>query len=276
VIVPKESVTEPLDAGWVKSPINVPTPGTIASYRKGQFHVHEQQAEWHVHLDNHDPKVHPYLHLIDDAPLLLMIGDTMITLVAGTRKKTGNEKEILEDQKRSWKEQVLVGALLMLIGIFIVVNPMLSFKGLMNLMVPLAIISLGIITAGQGIAFSPFRVLPGSLLYHGIGIMVVGIIAFYLPLALWIVVLLGILALWMFSSAIILLIRAGKGRAAIPEGFTSRVIIAVLSLMIGVLIFLDPVSVLLTLMVIVGVIALLLGLMLSVNGFRLRNMMVRN
>lgn len=271
----KESVTEPLDAGWVKSPINVPTPGTIASYRKGQFHVHEQQAEWHVHLDNHDPKVHPYLHLIDDAPLLLMIGDTVITLIAGTRKKTGNEKEILEDQKRSWKEQVLVGALLMLIGIFIVVNPMLSFKGLMNLMVPLAIISLGIITAGQGIALSPFRVLPGSLLYHGIGIMVVGIIAFYLPLALWIVVLLGILALWMFASAIILLIRAGKGRAAIPEGFTSRVIIAVLSLLIGVLIFIDPVSVLLTLMAIVGVIALLLGLMLSVNGFRLRTRMVR-
>lgn len=271
----KESVTEPLDAGWVKSPINVPTPGTIASYRKGQFHVHEQQAEWHVHLDNHDPKVHPYLHLIDDAPLLLMIGDTVITLIAGTRKKTGNEKEILEDQKRSWKEQVLVGALLMLIGIFIVVNPMLSFKGLMNLMVPLAIISLGIITAGQGIALSPFRVLPGSLLYHGIGIMVVGIIAFYLPLALWIVVLLGILALWMFASAIILLIRAGKGRAAIPEGFTSRVIIAVLSLGIGVLIFIDPVSVLLTLMAIVGVIALLLGLMLSVNGFRLRTRMVR-
>ncbi len=275
MIVLKESVTEPLDAGWVKSPINVPTPGTIASYRKGQFHVHEQQAEWHVHLDNHDPKVHPYLHLIDDAPLLLMIGDTVITLIAGTRKKTGNEKEILEDQKRSWKEQVLVGALLMLIGIFIVVNPMLSFKGLMNLMVPLAIISLGIITAGQGIAFSPFRVLPGSLLYHGIGIMVVGIIAFYLPLALWIVVLLGILALWMFASAIILLIRAGKGRAAIPEGFTSRVIIAVLSLLIGVLIFIDPVSVLLTLMAIVGVIALLLGLMLSVNGFRLRTRMVR-
>ena len=148
--MPKESVTEPLDAGWVKSPINVPTPGTIASYRKGQFHVHEQQAEWHVHLDNHDPKVHPYLHLIDDAPLLLMIGDTVITLIAGTRKKTGNEKEILEDQKRSWKEQVLVGALLMLVGIFIVVNPMLSFKGLMNLLVPLAIISLGIITARPG------------------------------------------------------------------------------------------------------------------------------
>ena len=112
-------------------------------------------------------------------------------------------------------------------------------------------------------------------MYHGIGIIVAGIIAFYLPLALWIVVLLGILALWMFASAIILLIRARKGRAAIPEGFTSRVLIAVLSLLLGVLIFLDPMSVLLTLMAIVGVIAFLLGLMLSVNGFRLRTRMIR-
>ena len=275
VIVPKESVTEPLDAGWVKSPINVPTPGTIASYRKGQYHVHEQQTEWHVHLDNHDPKVHPYLHLIDDAPLLLMIGDTVITLVSGTRKKTGNEKEILEDQKRSWKEQALIGILLMLVGIFVVVNPLLSFKGLMHLLVPLAVISLGIITLGQGIAFSPFRVLPGSLFYHGFGIIVAGVIAFFLPLYLWIAVILGVIALWMFASAIILLKRARKGRAAIPEGFTSRVLIAILSLLLGVLIFLDPMSVLLTLMAIVGVIAFLLGLMLMVNGFRLKNRMTR-
>ena len=98
VIVPKESVTEPLDPSWVKSRINVPSPGTRASYRKGQYHAHEQQTEWHVHLDNYDPKVHPVLHLIDDAPLLLMIGDTVVTLIAGTRKKTGKEEEILKDQ----------------------------------------------------------------------------------------------------------------------------------------------------------------------------------
>jgi hypothetical protein len=34
VIVLKDPVTEPLDPGWVKSPINVPAPGTIARYRK--------------------------------------------------------------------------------------------------------------------------------------------------------------------------------------------------------------------------------------------------
>ena len=273
--MPKESVTEPLDSGWVKSPINVPTPGTIASYRKGQYHVHEQQNEWHVHLDNHDPKVHPYLHLFDDAPLLLMIGDTVVTLIAGSRKKTGDEKEILEDQKKSWKEQVLVGALLMLVGVFIVTNPLLTFQGIIRLLVPLAIIGLGIITSWNGIASSPFRVLPGGLLYRGIGIIIAGIIAFFLPLGLWIVVILGILALWMLASAIILLARARKGRAAIPEGFTSRLIIALLSLALGVYIFLNPKAMLQVLMVIVGVIAFLLGLMLLINGIRLKSIMNR-
>jgi uncharacterized membrane protein HdeD (DUF308 family) len=276
VIVPKESVTEPLDAGWVKSPINVPTPGTIASYRKGQFHVHEQQTEWHVHLDNHDPKVHPALHLIDDAPLLLMIGDTVVTLIAGTRKKTGDEKEILEDQKRSWKQQVIIGILLMLVGVFIVSNPVLAFQGLIHLLIPLAIIGLGLISLWQGIASHPLRVLPGGALYRGIGIVIAGIIAFYLPLDIWVTVILGILVLWMFASAILLLARAKKGRAAIPEGFTSRVLIAFLSLLIGAFIFLNPWGILQLFMSIVGVIAFLLGLMLLVNGFRLRNRMIRN
>lgn len=275
VIVLKKSVTEPLDSGWVKSPINVPSPGTIASYRKGQYHVHEQETEWHVHLDNFDPKIHPYLHLIDDAPLLLMIGDTAVSLIAGTRKKTGKEKEILEDQKRSWKEQILVGILLLVVGIFISINPMFTFESLMLLLLPLSLIVLGVISSWNGIAFSPFRVLPGSLLYRGIGIIIAGIIAFYLPLDLWMVVILGILAVWMFASAIILLARATKGRAAIPEGFSSRLIIAILSMVLGVLIFLNPRGILQVLMIIVGVIAFLLGLMLLVNGIRLRQRMIQ-
>lgn len=271
----KESVTEPLDTGWGKSPINVPSPGTIGSYRKGQYHCHEQQTEWHVHLDNYDPKVHPALHLINDAPLLLMIGDTVVTLISGTRRKKGDEKEILEDQKRSWKEQVFIGLLLLIVGVFIVSNPLRTFLGITHLLVPLAIIGLGIVTAWQGIASSPLRVLPGGLLYRGIGIVIAGLIAFYLPLVLWVALLLGILALWMLTSAIILIARARKGRAAIPEGFTSRVIIAILSLVLVTLIILDPMGMLQFLMEIVGVIAFLLGLMLLVNGVRLRNRMTR-
>jgi hypothetical protein len=58
VVVPNDSVTEPLDSGWEKEKINVASPGTIVSYRKGQYHVHETTTEWRVHLDRHDPKLH--------------------------------------------------------------------------------------------------------------------------------------------------------------------------------------------------------------------------
>jgi uncharacterized membrane protein HdeD (DUF308 family) len=273
VIIPKEQVTEPLDPGWEKSAINVPTPGTIASYRKGQYHAHELAAEWHVHLDNHDPKTHPYLHLIDDAPLLLMIGDTFVALIAGTRKKTGEQKKILEDQRKAWQEQTLVGVLLMLIGSFIISNPWFTFKSITLLLIPLAIAGLGIFTLGKGIKFRPFQVLPGGLIYRGTGIIIVGIIAFFLPLGLWVIFILAILALWMSASAFMLLGRARKGRAAIPEGFTSRVIIAIISLGLAVLIFVNPVGILQILMIIVGAVAFLFGLMLLVNGLRLRKRM---
>ncbi len=111
----------------------------------------------------------------------------------------------------------------------------------------------------------------GSLLYRGIGIIVAGIILFYSPFNVWMVVILGIFAIWMIASATILLARARKGRAAIPEGFSSRVIIAITLLVPGILIFLNPMGILQGLMIIVGVIAFLLGLLLLFNGIRLRN-----
>jgi len=40
VVVPKESVTEPLVPPWKRSEINLPTSETIASCRNGQYHVH--------------------------------------------------------------------------------------------------------------------------------------------------------------------------------------------------------------------------------------------
>jgi len=276
VVVPKESVTEPLDPGWEKSGINVPSPGTIASFRKGQYHVHETATEWRVHLDNHDPKRHPALHLIDDAPLLLMIGDTFVTLISGTRRRAGDEKGILEGQKRAWQDQVLVGLFMILIGVFVVTNPLLTFEGIMRILVPLAIIGLGVFTVLKGFDVHTFRVHQKGFFYRGMAIIIAGIIAFYLPMVVWIALLLGILALWMIASAFMLLSRARKGRAAIPEGFTSRIIIAILSLCLVGLIIIDPLAMVGLLMVILGFVALVLGIMLTVNGIRLRGRMKKS
>src|SRR5512138_2059168 len=88
VTVPRGRVTTPLPAAWALSRINVPSPGTLASYRNGRYHAHETATEWRVHLDRYDPKEHPVLHLADDAPLLLMISDTFMTLIMETRRSS--------------------------------------------------------------------------------------------------------------------------------------------------------------------------------------------
>jgi len=273
VTVPKQSVTEPLDTGWEKSAINVPSPGTVASYRKGRYHVHETRTEWKVHLDNHDPKSHPYLHLIDDAPLLLMIGDTFITLLAGTRKKSGDTKEILDGQTRTWQQQVLIGLFVMFFGILIISSPLVFFSGIVTIVVPLAIVVLGCITVWNGSRPGPAGKSDRGAMYRGVAIVVAGIIVSFIPGQFWAFLVLLVLALWMLASSLMLLTRAKKGRAAIPEGFLSRIVIAVISLILVILIVIEPAGVLLLLMIIIGTVALLLGLMLLINGIRLRNMM---
>ncbi|WOF16771.1 hypothetical protein F1737_08745 [Methanoplanus sp. FWC-SCC4] len=273
VEISKESVTEPLGPEWEKSSINVPSPGTIASFRNGQYHVHETEDEWKVHLDRYDPKKHPIMHLLDDAPLLLMIGDTFVTLISGIRRNEVNDtEEILNKQRRGWQLQVLAGIFLLLAGLEIISEPLLAFSGITGLIVPLAITGLGLVMIVKEImdlknSFSPWEVL------RGLSVVSAGIIAYYLPIIWWVVILTGVLALWMLASAFMLLRRVKKGRSAVPEGFVSRMLIGILSLCLSVGILLTPVGLLKIFMVILGSIVILIGVMVSVNGLRLGIMM---
>lgn len=271
VVIPKEAVTEPLDSGWKKSRINVPSPGTIASYRKGRFHVHETRTEWRVHLDRYDPKVHPVLHLIDDAPLVLMISDTFMTLVMDTRR-TENTKtaDLLKTQRFIWHEQVIFGLMLCLVGLFIFNNPADFFRSLFERIIPCALIVLSIV-----ILVRPLRTrLSGNYmatdLSRGMGIFCAGVLAFFLPLALWVITILVILAVWMIASAVMLLFRVAKGRDAVPEGFYSRMATGIVSLILAIQLFLSPADLLLLLMEILGAVTVLLGVTLCINGLRLR------
>lgn len=251
-------------------------PGTIASYRKGRHHVHETATEWRVHLDNHDPKHHPLLHLIDDAPLLLMIGDTLVTLVSGARNKIGDEQRILEEQTRAWKTQIIIGFIIIVIGLFVITKPWLSFRGTVRIFVPLVMIGLGLFTTLRSVGMDPFRILDQSLFYRGLIVAAAGMLAFYLPLYAWVNGLLVIVFVWMLASAVILLGRARKGRTAIPEGFISRVVIAIISLCLAVVMFIYPIAFVALLMLIGGIVVLLIGVTLLLNGIRLKRRMEVN
>lgn len=271
VVIPKDIVTEPLDAGWIVSRINVPSPGTIASYRKGRFHVHETRTGWRVHLDRYDPKKRPLLHLVDDAPLLLIISDTFMTLVMDTRR-TEHETtaETLRTQRFIWQEQVVYGILLDLIGLFILNNPLLAFKHIFELVLPLAILGVSVMffaracRAGLPWAYRTEDLLSGTVIFCA------GIFALLLPLNYWVAVTLGILAAWMMASSGMLLFRVAKGRHAVPEGFYSRMAIGLISLALTLLILTSPAGVLVLLVEILGMITILLGITLIINGLHLR------
>ncbi|MBP2132691.1 uncharacterized membrane protein HdeD (DUF308 family) [Methanomicrobium sp. W14] len=277
VTVPKESVTEPLSKEWKNSSINVPSPGTIASYRNGQYHVHETEMEWKVHLDRHDPEKHPFLHLVDDAPLLLMIGDTFITLISSLKiKKTDTTNEILEKQSREWRLQVISGLFLILIGADIISDPIGVFAQITSVVIPLILIIFGVAVIIGGIFnLKKEKFLEGDV-PGGIIIMSAGVIASFLTLKLWIFILTVVLSIWMFASAVFLLWRVRKGRSAVPEGFYSRMVIGIFSLVLVISVFYVPGSIISILMMTVGLIVTLIGIVLTVNGLHLKYIMKKN
>lgn len=276
VEVPKEEVTEPLGDEWLKSDINVPSPETIASYRKGRYHVHETENEWRVHLDRYDPKKNPLLHLIDDAPLLLMISDTFITLISDIRRKEFKDtKKVLEEQKREWHLLVLAGIFLLLFGFHIIFHPLDSFQGFFGFIIPAVISVLGLVMISEPFRAKNSESFTWTDVFRGVCVLFAGIVAFDLPLKLWVTVLMAVLGLWMLASALVLLMRVKKGRSAVPEGFISRMLIAFVSLPLSVYMFMEPITIIWVLLVLLGLITSLIGLLLFVNGIRLWRVMKR-
>lgn len=274
VVVPKEWVTEPLDGGWERSVINIPTPGTIASYRKGHYHAHETVAEWKVHLDRYDPKVHPVLHLLDDAPLLMMIADTFITLVAAARRGPGGYVDMeLKEQRRTWQVLLLAGCALGLIGVWIFGNPMDSLGGIVPLLFPVGIIALGVVIARRGISLSERALVSPGSFFIGISLVVLGILTFDIGLEVWIQLLLLILASWAFGSAYMSFSRLARGRRRVPEGFFRRLGIGVFSFVLAAGILIVPDTILEMLMETFGILVFLLGIVLASSGWRLREKM---
>lgn len=275
ITVPKDLVTEPLGREWEKSLLNIPTPGTVASYRKGQYHAHETPAEWKVHIDRYDPKVHPFLHLMDDAPLLLMIADTFITLVASARRNGPDVKTgiVLKEQKRTWQVSVLMGFALALTAVWIVVNPLITLGGIIGTLLPMGIIVLGFFTLRKGISLHRRKpVSPGSI-FLGISVMFLGFMTLFLPLELFIQILLLVLASWAFGSAYMSLSRVARKRMGVPEGFYYRLCTGVLSLLLALAVLLIPDATLAILMETFGVIVFLLGMVIGAGGLRLREKM---
>jgi uncharacterized membrane protein HdeD (DUF308 family) len=262
-------------SGWELSALNVPSPGTVASYRKGRYHCHETATEWRVHLDRYDPKIHPFLHLADDAPLLLMIADTFGTLLQETRRGGSRDTRLLlEDQETTWQRLILAGLSAGAIGCLILLDPLVSFQVILTVLIPLLLVALGVIALARNIWGKMSRERSGRDLLPGLITIITGVIAFFLPLETFAGVILGILAVWAIGSALLSFGNLTRGRISVPEGFSLRLVIGGFSLLLAVLISLNPVGAVHLLMVTVGVLALLVGLVQVMDGIQLWRRMV--
>ncbi|QYZ78129.1 hypothetical protein E2N92_01120 [Methanofollis formosanus] len=274
VAVPREAVTEPLDGGWKRSRINVPSPGTLASYRKGNYHLHETAAEWRVHYDRYDPKQHPLLHLIDDAPLILMIGETFLALVTSARTARSDETRlVLEGQRRTWQFMVIAGCAVILAALAILAHPVHIFAVLVSLLIPLLIAGLGLLIVMNGVSLHPPAVASKGSVFLGLCVVALGASSASLPVALWTMIIFVVLAVWMFASALVSFRRVSRGRQAVPEGLFKRLALGILSLVLGSLIFLAPQAFLKLMLDLLALILVALGIVFIQNGAELRRRM---
>ncbi|WP_332449979.1 DUF308 domain-containing protein [Methanoculleus sp.] len=294
VVVPKDLVTEPLEPGWKRSAINVPSPETIASYRKGQYHAHETVLEYRVHMDRYDPEKNPIMHLIDDAPLALMLHETMETVfITGKDATRRDPLQRLADQHMTWKFRMGLGIVLVAIGVTLLLTAFYGTLSFFAVTLPALVLILGLIAitkgarqrnreehadkdiirgsivAVAGIALFIFWKLCSDL--AGDAALAVAGIALFIFWKLYLILILLVLAVWLFSSAAVTLLRAFRERGSLTKGFWYTLGLGVSSLVLGILAITLPGGLIRLLILLLAGIVLMAGAFIVLDAYGLRN-----
>ncbi len=274
VVVPKSEVLSPLSENWVLSRMNIPSPGTIASYRFGQYHLHETESEYRVHLDRYDPKEHPVLHLADDAPLVLMVIDTISVLINDSTKAIRRDaSQALSEQAKAWKLVAFCGIFMLLFGLQILTEPFITFDSLTRILIPLLFLALSYPFLKTAFVIRPFRIRSIGRFIIGLGIALFAFSSFFSEPDELAGTFLFVLAVWTFASAWLSLKRVFKGKKAVPEGFYLRLVVGILSLIVAFMTLIAPEAIIGILMYILAGIAILFGIYLLTVGLALRKRM---
>ena len=275
VIVLKEDVIEPLGKGWVKSGFNLPSPGTIASYRKGNYHCHETKTDYRVHMDVYDPAKNPAMHLVDDAPLILMIGGTVESLWVDAKNiKKLDKRQLLSEHKRAWQLILLAGISLLVIGAGVIAVELgagdMVFAAFVVLIVPLSIMGFAVFMILQGARNKPLNANSKRLIITGGLLICLGILSYFFP-ALLVLFLLIFMVFWPVSSAVMSLKRTKMGKIATPDGLKKRMVIAVASIVLAVLFIFNPVGVAGFIIFVVATILIFMGVVSVLKALGLRS-----
>ncbi|MCM2466229.1 HdeD family acid-resistance protein [Methanoculleus oceani] len=271
VVVPKAVVTEPLEPDWKRSAINVPSPDTIASYRKGQYHAHETVSEYRVHMDRYDPEKNPLMHLIDDAPLVLMLHETMETIfVTGKDATRSDPLQRLEDQRVSWKLRMGLGVVLLAIGAVLLLLAFYETVIFFTIILPSLVLLIGLLAIIKGIQQSDRREDAAKNVIQGSMMAGAGVVLFILW-ELYLLLILLVLAIWFFSSAVVTLLRVVRERRNLTKGFWYTLGLGVSSLVLGILAITLPEELVELLIFLLAGIVLMAGVFTVLDAYGLRN-----
>ena len=271
VIVPKAAVTEPIEPEWRRSTINVPSPETIASYRRGQYHAHETESEYRVHMDRYDPEKNPIMHLIDDAPLVLMVHDTMETILVSAKDATRKDPlQRLADQRLSWKLRMGLGVVLLAIGTILLFFVFYGITFFFAVILPSFVLLLGLLAIFRGIQQRNRKEHASKDIIRGSIVAGTGIVLFILW-ELYLILILLVLSIWLFSSAIATLLSVIRARGDLPKGFWYTLGLGVSSLVLGILAITLPGGLVRLLILLLAAIVLMAGAFMFLDAYGLRN-----
>ncbi|HZD42437.1 MAG TPA: DUF308 domain-containing protein [Methanomicrobiales archaeon] len=274
VKVPKELVTEPLDPGWEPSLYPLPKPGSIASYRKGFYHLHETLHEWRVHLDRYDPNFHPFVHAIDDGPLVFLITDLFVTLITDSEQISPHDTQaLLKEQKTVSQLMMTVGVVIILAGVLMSTYPLSASGEHFTALLPLALMAASLLIVPKGIHRHPLRISSGGRMVLSLGLFALGAVPLFIS-PIWTgAVFTLFLALWAISSTILSIKAIPRGQTPSLDNYYRRLTIGIVSLVLSAFLFLAPPGAVTTSTYIVAALAGFLGASQVMTGYRLSSRM---
>ncbi len=222
-------------------------------------------------MDLYDPAKNPAMHLVDDAPLILMIGGTVESLwVDAKNTKKLDKRQLLSEHKRAWQLILLAGIALLVVGAGVVAVELGAadkvFAAFVVLIVPVSIMGFAVFMILQGARNKPLNANSKRLIYITGGMLIcLGILSYFFP-ALLVLFLLIFMVFWPISSAVMSLKRTKMGKVATPDGLKKRMVIAVASIVLAVLFFLNPVGVAGFIIFVVATILIFMGLVSVLRG----------
>lgn len=271
VVIPKSLLTDPLGPEWKASAINVPSPETVASYRNGQYHIHETKTEYRVHLDRYDPDKNPVLHLIDDAPLVLMIYETIETIyVTGKDTRRKEMKERLLEQQITWRIRMVTGIGFIIGSIILGLMAINQADILFSAIVPGLVSIFGIFLVATGIIQQERKEHSSKDIVNGLLTIGAGIFMF-LFWKFYFAVLFILLSLWLLSSAYVTITRVFRNKKNIPQGMLLTLGMGIGSLALGIYSLIDPGAFLQILIALLAGIIFLAGFFICLDGYGLWN-----